>query len=45
VIVEDYVHTNGMKVLTLMTLKFLYVLCAGIGMFAILRVTLGFSRL
>jgi succinate dehydrogenase / fumarate reductase membrane anchor subunit len=45
VIVEDYVHTNGMKVLTLTTLKFLYVLCAGIGMFAILRVVLGFSHL
>jgi succinate dehydrogenase / fumarate reductase membrane anchor subunit len=45
VIVEDYVHGNGMKVLMLTTLKFLYVLCAGSGMFAILRVALGFSRL
>jgi succinate dehydrogenase / fumarate reductase, membrane anchor subunit len=45
VIVEDYVHGNGMKVLTLTTLKFLYVLCAGSGMFAILRVALGFSHL
>jgi succinate dehydrogenase / fumarate reductase membrane anchor subunit len=45
VIVEDYVHTSGMKVLTLMTLKFLYVLCAGLGIFAILRVVLGFSHL
>jgi succinate dehydrogenase / fumarate reductase membrane anchor subunit len=44
VIVEDYVHSNGMKVLTLTTLKFLYVLCAGSGMFAILRVALGFSH-
>jgi succinate dehydrogenase / fumarate reductase, membrane anchor subunit len=45
VIVEDYVHANGMKVLTLTTLKFLYVLCGGVGVFAILRVMLGFSRL
>jgi succinate dehydrogenase / fumarate reductase membrane anchor subunit len=45
VIVEDYVHSNGMKVLTLTTLKFLYVLCGGVGVFAILRVMLGFSRL
>jgi succinate dehydrogenase / fumarate reductase, membrane anchor subunit len=45
VIVEDYVHSTGMKVLTLTTLKFLYVLCGGLGIFAILRVVLGFSRL
>jgi succinate dehydrogenase / fumarate reductase membrane anchor subunit len=45
VIVEDYVHSTGMKVLTLTTLKFLYVLCGGAGVFAILRVVLGFARL
>jgi succinate dehydrogenase / fumarate reductase, membrane anchor subunit len=45
VIVEDYVHSHGMKVLMLTTLKFLYVLCGGVGVFAILRVMLGFSRL
>ena len=45
VIVEDYVHSTGMKVLTLTTLKFLYVLCGGLGVFAILRVVFGFSRL
>ena len=45
VIVEDYVHTTGMKVLTLTTLKFLYVLCAGLGIFAILRVVLGYAPL
>jgi len=44
VIVEDYV-TAGMKVLTLLLLRFLYVLCAGAGIFAILRVVFGFSRL
>ena len=45
VIIEDYVHSAGIKVLTLTTLKFLYVLCGGLGIFAILRVVLGFSRL
>lgn len=45
VITEDYVHSTGMKVLILTTLKFVYVLCGGLGMFAILRVVLGFSRL
>jgi succinate dehydrogenase / fumarate reductase membrane anchor subunit len=45
VIVEDYVHSDGMKMLMLTTLKFLYVLCGGVGVLAILRVMLGFSRL
>jgi len=45
VIVEDYVSAAGMKVLTLLVLRFLYVLCAGAGIFAILRVVFGFSRL
>jgi succinate dehydrogenase / fumarate reductase, membrane anchor subunit len=45
VIVEDYVPSTGMKVLTLITLKFLYVLCGGAGIFAVLRVVLGFARL
>ena len=45
VIFEDYVHSPGMKVLMLTTLKFLYVLCGGVGAFAILRVAFGFSRL
>jgi succinate dehydrogenase / fumarate reductase, membrane anchor subunit len=45
VIVEDYVHTSGMKVLTLMVLRFLYVLAGGAAIFAILRVVFGFSRL
>ena len=45
VIVEDYVHTGGMKVLTLMVLRFLYVLTGGAAIFAILRVVFGFSRL
>ena len=45
VIVEDYVHTGGMKVLTLMVLRFLYVLAGGGAIFAILRVVFGFPRL
>ena len=45
VIVEDYVTSSGMKVLTLMSLRFVYVLAGGAAMFAILRVVLGFSRI
>jgi succinate dehydrogenase / fumarate reductase membrane anchor subunit len=45
VIVEDYVAAAGPKVLILLLLKFLYVLCAGIGIFAILRVVFGYSPL
>jgi succinate dehydrogenase / fumarate reductase membrane anchor subunit len=45
VIIEDYVVSSGMKVLSLMTLRFLYVLAGGTAMFAILRVVLGFSRI
>jgi len=45
VIVEDYVTSSGMKVLSLMVLRFLYVLAGGAAIFAILRVAFGFSRL
>jgi succinate dehydrogenase / fumarate reductase, membrane anchor subunit len=45
VIVEDYVPVVGMKVLTLMALRFLYVLAGGAGVFAIARVVFGFSHL
>ena len=45
VIIEDYVHTGGMKVLSLMLLRFLYVLSGGAAIFAVLRVVFGFSRL
>jgi succinate dehydrogenase / fumarate reductase membrane anchor subunit len=44
VIVEDYVHSSGMKVLSLMVLRFLYVLAGGAAIFAILLVALGFPR-
>jgi succinate dehydrogenase / fumarate reductase membrane anchor subunit len=38
VVVEDYVHTPGPKVASLLVLRFLYVLFGGAGIFAILRV-------
>ena len=41
VIVEDYVHTAGLKVATLLLLRFLHVLVAGAGLFAILRIAFG----
>jgi succinate dehydrogenase / fumarate reductase, membrane anchor subunit len=44
VIVEDYISTTGMKVLVLMLLRFLYVLSGGAGVFAVLRIVFGFSR-
>ena len=40
VVVEDYVHSAGMKLLYLLSLRFLYVLVCGAGIFAILRVAL-----
>ena len=45
VIVEDYVASSGMKVFSLLVLRFLYVLAGGAAIFAILRVVFGFSRL
>jgi succinate dehydrogenase / fumarate reductase, membrane anchor subunit len=41
VIIEDYVHGTGLKVFSLMLLRFLYVLCGGASIFAILRVAFG----
>ncbi len=41
VVVEDYVHGHGLKVVTLMGLRFLYVLFGGASIFAILRVAFG----
>jgi succinate dehydrogenase / fumarate reductase, membrane anchor subunit len=45
VIIEDYIPATGLKVLWLLTLRFLYVLSGGAAIFAILRIVLGFSRL
>ena len=41
VVIEDYVHAAGTKILSLLLLKFLYVLVGGAGIFAILHVTFG----
>jgi succinate dehydrogenase / fumarate reductase, membrane anchor subunit len=41
VVVEDYVHTNGAKLFLLLSLRFLYVLCGGAGIFAILGIAFG----
>jgi succinate dehydrogenase / fumarate reductase membrane anchor subunit len=38
VVVEDYVHAHAAKLFLVVLLRFLYVLCAGAGIFAILRV-------
>jgi len=43
VIVEDYVSGAG-KVVWLILLRFAYVLCAGAGIFAILRMSFGFPH-
>jgi len=41
VIVEDYIHTAGMKTLTLVTVTFAHALLAVAGVFAILKVAFG----
>jgi succinate dehydrogenase / fumarate reductase membrane anchor subunit len=41
VIVEDYVHAHGAKLFLLVSLRFLYVLCGGASIFAILRIAFG----
>jgi len=41
VVVEDYVHANGAKLLLLLSLRFAYVLSGGAGIFAILRIAFG----
>ena len=41
VVVEDYVHSAGMKLLSLLLLRFVHVLVGGAGLFAILRIAFG----
>lgn len=41
VVIEDYVHAAGTKLLSLLLLRFLYVLIGGASIFAILRVAFG----
>ena len=38
VVVEDYVHAHAAKLFLVVLLRFLYVLCAGAAIFAILRI-------
>jgi succinate dehydrogenase / fumarate reductase membrane anchor subunit len=40
-VIEDYVHSAGMKVLSLILLRFVHVLVGGAGIFAIMRVAFG----
>ncbi len=44
VIVEDYVHSAGSKIMLLLLLRFAYVLSGGACIFAILRLSFGFSQ-
>lgn len=44
VIVEDYVHSAGSKIIVLLLLRFAYVLSGGACIFAILRMAFGYSR-
>jgi succinate dehydrogenase / fumarate reductase membrane anchor subunit len=45
VVVEDYVHGAGTKLLSLLLLRFLHVMVGGASIFAILRVAFGSSGL
>jgi succinate dehydrogenase / fumarate reductase, membrane anchor subunit len=40
VVIEDYVHSAGTKVASLLLLRFLYVLVGGASIFAVLRIAL-----
>jgi len=41
VVIEDYVHGGGLKVASLLLIKFVHVLAGALGVFAILRVGFG----
>ena len=41
VAIEDYVRSTGVKLFSLLLLRFVYVLVGGAGIFAILRIALG----
>jgi succinate dehydrogenase / fumarate reductase membrane anchor subunit len=41
VVVEDYVHTPGLRMTLLLVLRFTYVLTGGAGIFAILHIAFG----
>ena len=41
VVVEDYVHHHGAKVVTMLLLQFIHIVLAALGIFAVLRVAFG----
>jgi succinate dehydrogenase / fumarate reductase membrane anchor subunit len=41
VVVEDYVHEHGAKMVLMVSLRFLFVLCGGASIFAVLRISFG----
>ena len=41
VVIEDYVHHGGLKVVSLMLIKFAHVLAGALGVFSVLRVGFG----
>jgi succinate dehydrogenase / fumarate reductase membrane anchor subunit len=41
VVVEDYVHEHGLKLLWMVSLRFLFVLCGGASIFSVLRIAFG----
>jgi succinate dehydrogenase / fumarate reductase, membrane anchor subunit len=41
VVAEDYVHGHGVKVVSLMALRFAHVLAGGAALFAVLRIVFG----
>lgn len=41
VVVEDYVHGEGLKIASLMVIKFIHVLLAAYGVFVVLRIAFG----
>jgi succinate dehydrogenase / fumarate reductase membrane anchor subunit len=40
-VIEDYVHSAGMKLLSLLLLRFVHVLVGGASLFAIMRIAFG----
>lgn len=41
VVVEDYVHAEGIKIASLLVIKFIHVLLAAFGVFVVLRIAFG----
>lgn len=41
VVIEDYVHAEGLKIASLLVIKFIHVLLAAYGVFVVLRIAFG----